>query len=223
MLITQDNQLNHWVFWSVQIASLGLLIINLNFMKKILLMLGVGLLGLALPIAGMTITPTRNLILGLAPDEAILALADKIDEEAGKNDNQEQKINELQNTLSNQQKEVEEKERLAKIKECKEAQAYCQQRLPLIGAEKIILEDNLGTIEGDRNEAIAEAEKEIKRVKKEKDSGEWSAKNILEAMDRSIERQKKKITLTEELIKKETAEKSNLMNDKCKDYKNPCE
>jgi len=72
-------------------------------MKKYLLVVGVGLLGIAIPIAGLTITPTRDFILGLAPDEAILKLADRIDENRLDYANKNQ---ELQQTIDNQQAEM---------------------------------------------------------------------------------------------------------------------
>jgi hypothetical protein len=63
------------------------------------------------PVIGMTIGEIRNLILGLAPEEAVLALADEIDKNRVDNlsqdeiiKNQELKILELEN-LTEQQKE----------------------------------------------------------------------------------------------------------------------
>lgn len=86
-------------------------------MKKVILIAISSLIaGAAIsPVLGMTLSPTRNLILGLAPEEAILALADKIDEQAIKNREQSEKMNELEN-INNQQKET-----LDKLSEAEEA------------------------------------------------------------------------------------------------------
>jgi hypothetical protein len=84
-------------------------------MKKILIPIISGVIGIIIPVAGMTITPTRNLILGLAPKEAILQLADKIDEtrlniDQIKTDN-DNKIQELQSTIEAQQVKLAEQQK----------------------------------------------------------------------------------------------------------------
>ena len=75
-------------------------------MKKIIL---VGLIAFAIgaiisPIAGMAINSTRSLILGMAPEEAILVLADKID---SNNVDNETKITELQSIINDQKAQLE--------------------------------------------------------------------------------------------------------------------
>ncbi|MFA7209566.1 MAG: hypothetical protein WC120_04750 [Parcubacteria group bacterium] len=215
--------MNHWVFWSVQIASLGLLIINLNFMKKILLMLGVGLLGLALPIAGMTITPTRNLILGLAPDEAILALADKIDEEAGKNDEQQQAIENLQQA-ENERIELEEKKKLqdeedkikkeiqaqeeqkkqARISACLQFKNKCESEIRELNSLDVTKKDGLNVIDGFGSRSLEDAKKSLDDNWKHPEY-EHDYKIIKEI----IEDRKKKLSV--------------VLKGECKDYKNPCE
>ena len=198
-------------------------------MKKSLLILGVGLIGLALPIAGMTITPTRNLILGLAPDEAILALADKIDEEAGKNDEQTQKINEqgqlLENLNTAEQQRKEELDSLTKnqlIASCKEKQSGCESRISAIETQVIILSNGTSKT-GDRKNLIKDIESNIKDCKKTRDSGEFTSEAIKNAWERCIKNGEKDIEIIEKVIKSETAEKNELLNGECKDYKNPCE
>ena len=79
-------------------------------MKKLIL---VGILAFAVgatisPVAGMALSSTRNLILGMAPEEAILVLADKIDEESNRNDEQEQAIEELNSVNQEQIEQIEE-------------------------------------------------------------------------------------------------------------------
>lgn len=67
------------------------------------------------PILGMAIGETRNLILGLAPEEAVLTLADEIDKNRENNlsqdeiiKNQELQISELENLTEQQKKELED-------------------------------------------------------------------------------------------------------------------
>lgn len=198
-------------------------------MKKSLLMLGVGLIGLVLPIAGMTITPTRNLILGLAPDEAILALADKIDEEVGKNDEQTQKINEqgqvLENLNTAEQQRKEELNSLTKnqlLASCKEKQSGCESKISAIGTQAIILSNGTSKA-GDRKNLIEDIESNIKDCKKTRDSGEFTSEAVKNTWERCIKNGEKDIEIIEKVIKSETAEKNELLNGECKDYKNPCE
>ncbi|MFA7209373.1 MAG: hypothetical protein WC120_03725 [Parcubacteria group bacterium] len=85
-------------------------------MKKFLIPIVFGVVGIIIPVVGMAITPTRDLILGLAPEEAILQFADKIDEtklnvDQNKTDN-DNKIQELQLTISVQQTKIAEQEQV---------------------------------------------------------------------------------------------------------------
>lgn len=86
-------------------------------MNKSIVIAGSIIAGITLPLLGMTITPTRDAILGLAPDQAVLQLADqidaqrvsvdqaKLDAETAKAES-DAKINELQSQVSNQQQVV---------------------------------------------------------------------------------------------------------------------
>jgi hypothetical protein len=76
-------------------------------MKQFIIPIASGIIGIIIPVAGMTITPTRDLILGLVPGEAILQLADEIDQ--NKIDN-EDKIQELQLTIESQQIKIAEQQ-----------------------------------------------------------------------------------------------------------------
>lgn len=69
--------------------------------KLIILVIIAGIIGT--PIIAMSISPTRDLLLGMTSDEAVLALADKIDESRVDN---EKKIQELQSTIDNQSEEL---------------------------------------------------------------------------------------------------------------------
>jgi hypothetical protein len=74
-----------------------------NNMKKTLITFGIVVGIIATPILGMSIMPTRSLILGMASDEQILTLADEIDKSRVEN---EHKITELQSVIDNQQTEL---------------------------------------------------------------------------------------------------------------------
>ncbi|KKP68113.1 MAG: hypothetical protein UR66_C0008G0021 [Candidatus Moranbacteria bacterium GW2011_GWE1_35_17] len=74
-------------------------------MKKVLIVTGIVIGILVVPFLGMTISPTRELIMGLAPDEAVLQLADKIDKSRAEN---ESKIQELKVMNYEQQNKIQE-------------------------------------------------------------------------------------------------------------------
>lgn len=84
--------------------------------KTILLILGGFIIGaLISPVVGMAINSTRNLILGMAPDEAILVLADKIDENLVSSEQSKSETNakmaELQLTIDAQQSKLVEQQK----------------------------------------------------------------------------------------------------------------
>jgi len=76
----------------------------LKIKKKTIIPIIALLLGIAIPISALSVSQSRNLILGLAPEEAVLELADKIDD--NRNDYLAQN-EELEKTIKNQQKEIE--------------------------------------------------------------------------------------------------------------------
>ncbi|EKE22224.1 MAG: hypothetical protein ACD_7C00020G0032 [uncultured bacterium] len=57
------------------------------------------------PVIGMAIGETRNLILGLAPEESVLELADKIDQNKEDNEN---KMQEMQTLIEQQKATIDE-------------------------------------------------------------------------------------------------------------------
>jgi len=69
--------------------------------KLITLVIIAGVIGT--PMLAMSISPTRDLLLGMTSDEAVLALADEIDESRVDNEN---KIQELQSIIDNQSIEL---------------------------------------------------------------------------------------------------------------------
>jgi len=58
------------------------------------------------PVVGMGITQTREAILGLAPDEAVLELADKIDQSTAKSDATASTVEALQAKISEQESQI---------------------------------------------------------------------------------------------------------------------
>ena len=73
------------------------------------------------PILGMAISPTRDLILGMAPNDAVLQLADKIDQTGNTN---EAKIQEMQATIDSQNSKLADqtkqlKDQTAKVESAK--------------------------------------------------------------------------------------------------------
>jgi hypothetical protein len=193
-------------------------------------MFGTGLLFLSLPIAGMTITPTRNLILGLAPDEAILALADKIDEEAGKNDEQQQAIENLQQykdeqikaeeyKLLQQKEALEQNDLNEKIKKCNKFKDSCKERISSLNISIKDKENYLETRYDDLKKDKKRIEDQIKnfeRIKLEhKDSPTDSLRKQLKEEEDSI-------ASDEDSLKKEQDNLHNLLNGECKNYENAC-
>lgn len=193
--------------------------------KKILLMFGVGLIGLALPIAGMTITPTRNLILGLAPDEAILALADKIDGEAGKNDEQQQAIENLQQykdeqikaeeyKLLQQKEALEQNDLNEKIKKCNKFKDSCKER---IFSLNISIKDKENYLET----RYDDLKKDKKRIGDMIENFEKNKINT-DSFKKQLKEEEDSIASDESSLKKEQDNLYNLSNGECKNYENAC-
>lgn len=133
------------------------------------------------PIVGMGIGETRSLILGLAPDEAVLQLADKIDEQRvvaeqtqAEND---QKTAELQVSIDTQQAKLAEQQRMIdeqekanaenkRIMECQALQkkaGWCSDknyRLSLDAFLKVKYAENKPAMEND--DVVAAAKKDWK-------------------------------------------------------------
>ncbi len=85
-------------------------------MNKPLIITASIMVGIALPVLGMTISPTRDALISLTTsDEKILALADKIDEQRVATDQtkteNDAKINELQTQISDQQKVIDDQKK----------------------------------------------------------------------------------------------------------------
>lgn len=123
-------------------------------------LVAVAIIGTAIlsPIVGMGIGETRNLILGLAPDEAVLRLADKIDEqrivaEQAQAEN-DQKTGELQSVVADQQAQLAEQQRMIdeqasanaenkRIMECQEQQkkvGWCSNKQYRLSLDAFITE-----------------------------------------------------------------------------------
>lgn len=76
-------------------------------MKKSLIIGGIVAGIVLVPVLGMAISPTRDLILGMAPDTAVLSLADKIDENRV---NVDSKTAELQSLIDTQRTQIAEQQ-----------------------------------------------------------------------------------------------------------------
>ena len=71
------------------------------------IVIGVLLVAVLIPVVGMAISPTRDLLLGLAPEEAVLKLADEIDVTRNSVEENSQKILELQATIDTQNVDIQ--------------------------------------------------------------------------------------------------------------------
>lgn len=193
-------------------------------MKKISLGILIGLIVGALisPVAGMAISSTRSLILGMAPNEAILTLADKIDQESGKNDTQEENILKLNASNEQQKEQLNELAKSQEIAACNEKRSSCELKINAIGKDGITLTN--GTISmGDRQDAIQKIEAAIKSCKKDRDSGEFKSDAIKEAWERCINNGEKDIAKIKSAMVSEALVRSDLLDGECKEYKDICE
>jgi len=193
--------------------------------KTILLILGGFVIGaLISPVAGMAINSTRSLILGMAPEEAILALADKIDEEAGRNDAQEQAIEDLNNTNQQQGEALNNLAKEQEVASCNERRTSCESKTNAIGSKEIVLSPKNNNIpRTSRQDMIKQIEGRVSECKKTRDSGEFSSDAIKNAWESCIKDGEKDIATIKSAIASESAEKVSLLNGECKDYQNPCE
>lgn len=90
-------------------------------MKNILVSIGVITGILIVPFLGMKFSPTRNFIMGLASDEAVMQLADKIDKSWIENG---AKVQEMQIKIEEQQNQItKQNEKLIKQQEAVNSQA----------------------------------------------------------------------------------------------------
>ena len=186
-------------------------------MKKAILLILIGFIvgALVSPAAGMALTSTRNLILGMAPDDAILALADKIDQESGKNEEQEQKINEQSEAINNLKREQE-------TASCQKKKEDCEKKLYELDNGELKLK--LRTREGDRAAMIEDLEDLASGWEKNaafaKENGDEKS---FERLKKDIASAKEDIATVKETMASEQIQKEELLNGECKDYQNPCE
>ena len=192
-------------------------------MKKIILVGVVTFFAGAMisPVAGMAISSTRNLILGMAPSEAILTLADKIDEESGKNEEQEQKLSELNNATTQQNEELTALKKNQEIADCQKQKEYCENNIYEIQNGEIDVYWQGHLWKGSRTELINKLKEAITGWEKsKKDSSQNSRK---EELQNQIDNAENNIVKIKRIMASEATEKSNLLNGECKDYLNPCE
>jgi hypothetical protein len=157
------------------------------------------------PVVGMAIGETRNLILGLAPEEAILILADKIDEESIRNDAQQQQLTEL------------EKNQTTAI--CQKSQEDCEKKINdlLYGEINVYHQGQL--VRGDKDEVIQEMKSSIAGWEK----GKKEVPSQKDLFEENIKKTQIKIANIKEIMAVNQKLINELLNDECKDYKNPCE
>jgi len=174
-------------------------------MKKAIIIIGAVMVGVIIPFLGMTITPTRDLILGMAPDEAILILADKIDRESGKNDEQEQNITELQNINTQQSEAMTRQEgRMT----CETKKAECRDEISPLQAK---IEDFNKNIKHEKADIVI-----FEKDSKECGTGTCVSKQMLEkALVRLKDLEISLANINNQV--------NNLTNGECKDYQVPCE
>jgi len=201
-------------------------------MKKTFLMIVVGFIAGALfsPMIGMAIGSTRDIILNMAPKDAILALADKIDQESGRNDAQQQALESLSNTNQEQAEQLASLAKNQDIASCNEKHNTCEAKISAINNKEIILSngnilrnENGGTTNVDRLAAIKRIESSVKDCKKTRDSGEFKSDAVREAWERCIKNGEKDIVLINNAIANESKEMRELLLGECSDYKIPCE
>ena len=154
------------------------------------------------PILGMAISPTRNLILGMAPDEAILVLADKIDEESGRNNEQEQKLSEQDEKISNQQDQIT----------CESRKSECLNKISPLEAQ--ILEINKN---------IKKQEADIAKFQQDLDGPECGPNDDCSITKRLLDKNNGQVKSLKNDLSNITNQLSNLKITECKDYQNPCE
>lgn len=140
-------------------------------MKKFIIPAILVIAGIAIPFIGMTISPTRNLILGLAPNEAVLALADKIDENRISSDQlkteTDTKIAELQATIENQKSELANYQ--GKVESAKSSTEET--------VKNIIAENATSEKKAECEKKIADLNSKIPKYEKEKDGCEKKYKD----------------------------------------------
>ena len=179
------------------------------------------------PIAGMAIGSTRNLILNMSPDEAILTLADKIDEESGKNDRQEQKINKLTEATSQQNEEMATLKKNQEIANCQKRKEDCENKIYNLENGELQI-NRPGVWKGSRNDMIKKLqnligdwENEKKEYEKREDSS-TKKENIGHIQDQ-IDNAETEIAKIKQAVADEQIQKQILLDGECKSYQSPCE
>lgn len=143
----------------------------------------------------------------MAPDEAILAIADRIDQESGRNDEQEQKINNLQNQNGIQEESLIKQQEKTN---CELRKRDCDDKMTPLQAKIKSSKDSIVNI---RNVIIPDYKKALK---------ECPEKGYCFATDR-IKDAEESLAKYEKNLPEMTAQLNELLNGECKDYQNPCE
>ena len=166
-------------------------------MKKSLIIFGIVVAVVLLPVLGMAISPTRDLLLGLTPDNQILALADKIDQNRVSSEQTDSKISELQSTIDSQQSEIANyREQVENVKS--ETTKSVQSAV-----SNAITENSNSEKKSECLESLAGWEKRLKEIPKDEEkcierhkddiSADAFEKNCKETAKNDLERTKKKV------------------------------
>lgn len=182
-----------------------------------------GLLAGALlaPVLGMALEPTRDIILGMAPEEAVLVLAEKIDRESQRIDNQESEIEQLKKENDEKNERLEALNSKMALDDCKKWQVDCAEKIYQLENGEIdiywqgnLWKGNRSELEDKLNSSIAGWEKAMKETDQSsrKDDLQW---NIDQAED--------KLERLDKIIIEKQSQKEELLLEECNNYKEPCE
>jgi len=190
-------------------------------MKILLLMIVCLMLGAAIsPVALMEIESTKNIMIGMVPDETILALADKINKESGKIDEQAQEIAFLKELRNKQIDEINALQGSNVMSACQKKKADCEKKIDTIDNGKLQI-DRPGIWEGDRSVMIQKIQESIAGWKiNKKEAADESHKADFQV---SIDKAMADIKIIQDAVAKGDVEKKNLLTVECKDYTKTCE
>lgn len=171
----------------------------------------------------MAISSTRSLILGMAPNEAILTLADKIDQESGRNDTQQQAIENLQQIeiervkaetekkLQDEKDKLEieiqakqEQEKQSRISACSQFKNACESKIRELKSLDITKKDGLNEIDGFASMSLEVAMKSLDENWKHPEY-----EHDYKIIKKIIEDREKKLSV--------------LLKGECNDYQKACE
>lgn len=181
--------------------------------KILPIIVGLGIGAVISPVLGMAISPTRNLIMSMAPQEAVLTLANKI----------KQKETGEQQKLSSEEKVQEI------IQESQPEESIVEPRQEIIPT--VQSETSREQIEACQN-TKTECEKKMKNIKKEIDDLENQVeeqeklydeeKQSTHAVKETLKYRETMVEKAEKDLKSKKSELQNITNGECKNYNKSC-